>query len=152
MGIFARLRSSLSPRARLLDHLAISAGRFEALAKNLKHHAAMCALGNIRAGLEQLAEAEAAQALVLREILLERGTRPRLPETPVHDGSSNWERLAADLALEVALHRELNMEIAEWEGVEPKVADRLREFAAEEDNNIASLRDLTLRCDPQALD
>ena len=88
----------------------------------------------------------------LGEILLERGTWPRLPEAPVHDGSSNWERLAADLALEVALHRELNMEIAEWDGVEPKVADRLREFAAEEDNNIDALRDLTLRCDPQALD
>jgi hypothetical protein len=152
MGILARLRSSLSPHARLLDHLAISAGRFEMLATNLKHHAATCALVNIRAGLEQLAEAEAAQALVLREILLERDTWPRLPETPVHDGSSNWERLAADLALQVALHRELNMEIAEWDGVEPKVADRLREFAAEEDNNIAALRDLTLRCDPQALD
>ena len=50
------------------------------------------------------------------------------------------------------MHRELNMEIAEWDGTEPKVAERLREFAAKEDENIAALRDLTLRCDPQALD
>lgn len=152
MGILARIRSTLSPRARLLDHLAVTAGRFETLATNLKRHPAMCSYANIRAGLERLAEAEAAQALVLREILLERGTWPRLPETPVHDGSNNWERLSGDLALAVALHRELNMEIAEWEGIEPAVAERLREFAAEEDDNIAALRDLTLRCDPQALD
>jgi len=152
MGILARIRSSLSPRARLLDHLAISAGRFETLAMNLKDHAAMCTYTSIRAGLEQLAEAQAEQALVLREILVERGVRPRPAETPVHQGSSNWERLSADLAREVALHRDLNMEIAEWDGVEPKVAERLREFAAKEDENIAVLRDLTLRCDPQALD
>jgi len=119
---------------------------------NLKRHGATCAYSNIRAGLERLAEAEAAQALVLREVLLERGAWPRLPEAVAHDGSSNWERLSGDLALQVALHRELNMEIAEWDGVEPAVADRLREFASEEDSNIAGLRDLTLKCDPQALD
>jgi hypothetical protein len=152
MGILERIRTSFSPRARLLDHLAISAGRFESLAVSLKRHAAMCAYTNIKDGLERLATAETAQASVLREMLLERGACPRLPETAVHDGSSNWERLSGDLALQVELHRDLNMEIAEWDSFEPAVATRLREFAELEQGNIAVLRDLTLKCDPQALD
>ncbi len=152
MGILEKIRASFSPRARLLEHLAVSAGRCEALAGNLQRHSAMCIYPNIKNGLRLLATAEAAQALVLREILLDRGAQPRMPEAAVHDGSSNWERLEADLAMQVALHRDLNTEIAEWDPFEPAVAERLREFADTELDHIARLRDLTLKCDPQALD
>ena len=152
MGLLERIRSSFSPRARLLDHLAISAGRFESLAASLRRHAAMCAYPNIKDGLERLATVEAAQAAVLHEMLRERGSLPRPPQQRSHHGSNNWERLSGDLAIQVELHRYLNMEIAEWESVEPAVAERLRDFAALELDNIAILRDLTLKCDPQALD
>jgi hypothetical protein len=151
MGILERFRTSFSRRPRLLDHLAVSAGRFEKLAADLKHDAEKCAYPNIKAGLEQLATAESAQAQALREMLLGRGSSPRPDDTPAH-GSNNWERLSNALALQVALHRELNVEIAEWDAIEPQFADRLREFSIEEEQNIALLRDLTLRCDPQALD
>lgn len=152
MGIVERIRTAISPRARLLKQLARTGGDAETLAANLKRHAAMCTYPAIRSRLEQLAETEAMQANILRKILLERGSWPTLPDSPVHDGSNNWERLSADLDLHVRLWRELNLQLAEWESVEPALAERLREFANEEDRNIAILRDLTLKCDPQALD
>jgi hypothetical protein len=152
MGIFARIRSSLSPRTRLLDQLAQIAGHLETLAANLKHHAALCSYPTIKAGLERLGSAEAAQSNVLHEVLLDRGVWPKLPETPVRDGSNNWERLNFDLTMLVALSRDLNVQIAEWESVEPALAARLRDFSADEERNLADLRDLALKCDPQALD
>jgi hypothetical protein len=152
MGILEKIHSALSPRIRLLDQLARSAGYFETLASNLKRDAERCAYPNIKAGLERLAVAETRRANELREILLARGVWPRPPDTSVRAGSSNWERLNASLALEVHLLRELNLQIAEWEWVEPALAERLREFTAEGDRSLAELRDLALRCDPQALD
>jgi len=151
MGILEKIHSALSPRVRLLDQLARSAGRFETLASNLKHDAELCTYPNLKAGLERLAAAETRQANILRELLLARGVWPKTPDTSARVGSSNWERLNASLALQVHLLRDLNLEIAEWERLDPALADRLREFAAEEDRNLAELRDLTLRCDPQAL-
>ena len=152
MGILEKIHSALSPRVRLLDQLARSAGRFEMLASNLKHDADLCTYPNLKAGLERLAAAETRQANTLRELLLARGAWPKMPDTQARVGSSNWERLNASLALQVHLLRDLNLEIAEWEHLDPALAERLREFAAQEDRSLAELRDLTLRCDPQALD
>lgn len=152
MGIIDRIRMTLSPRARLLARLARPAGDAETLAANLKRHAESCTAVAIKPRLEQLAHAEAAQALALRAILLERGAWPAMPAAPAHDGSSNWERLNHDLDLHVRIWRELNLQLAEWESVEPALAETLRRFAEREDRNISELRDLALKCDPQALD
>ena len=152
MGIIDRIRTSLSPRARLLAQLARTAGEAETLAANLKRHTAVCTAPAIKPRLELLAKTEAAQTARLRAILLERGVWPAMPTAPAHDGSSNWERLNHDLDLHVRLWRELNLQLAEWESIEPELAETLRRFADEEDRNIAVLRDLALKCDPQALD
>jgi hypothetical protein len=136
----------------MLDELAQTAGHVESLAINLKRDAAMCAYPTIKAGLERLANAKAAQANVLRKLVLDLGAWPRLPANPVHGGSSNWERLYANLSLQITVLRELNIQVVEWEHVDPAIAARLREFTVEEESNLADLRDLTLRCDPQALD
>jgi len=152
MGIIERIHAAFSPRTSLLAELAETAGHVEALASNLRRHADECAYPNIKAGLGRLAQSETAQANALRELLLDRGAWPRLPDVSVHDGSNNWERLKRDLELQVRLVRELNLQIPEWASVDSDLSERLREFAAKEDENIGELRDLTLKCDPQALD
>jgi hypothetical protein len=152
MGILEKIRTSFSPKTRMLERLAMVAGRYETLAQRLERHAELCTYPNIKAGLERLAEDKARQANALRRILADFGAWPRLAETPTHDGSSNWERVGADLAFQMELFRELNTQVVEWEGVDPKVAARLREFLDEEDHNAGMLRDLALKCDPQAFD
>lgn len=152
MGIIEKIQAALSPRTRLMTALAAIAGHYETLAANLKRHADACAYPNIKAGLARLAASEEAQASRLRELLRERGARPRLPDIPIHDGSNNWERLERDLGLQVGLFRDLNLQIPEWAGLDAELSERLREFAGQEDRNIGELRDLTLKCDPQALD
>lgn len=136
----------------MLDELAQTAGQVESLAVDLKRNATLCAYPTIKAGLERLANAKTEQADVLRKLVLDLGAWPRLPAKPVHGGSSNWERLYANLNLQVTVLRELNLEVVEWEHVDRAIATRLREFTVEEERNLADLRDLTLRCDPQALD
>jgi hypothetical protein len=106
----------------------------------------------LRAGLGELATAETTQANTLRELLLRNGIWPKLPPTPLHDGSSNWERLGYDLALQVKIHRALHAQLSEWTNIDPQIAERLRESAKEEDRRIDQLRDLTMKCDPHALD
>jgi hypothetical protein len=152
MGILEKIRTSFSPKTRMLERLAVVAGRYEALAESLKRHAELCTYPNIKAGLEHLAEDKAGQANVLRRILADLGAWPRLAETPSHDGSSNWERVGADLALQTELFRELNTQLVEWEGVDSNVAARLRVFLDAEDSNAGTLRDFALKCDPQAFD
>ena len=136
----------------MLERLAMVTGRYETLTQRLKRHAELCTYPNLKAGLERLAEDEASQANALKRILADLGAWPRLAETPSHDGSSNWERVSADLALQTELFRELNTQVVEWEGVDPGVAARLREFLDGEDRNAGTLRDLALKCDPQAFD
>jgi hypothetical protein len=152
MGILEKIRTSFSPKTQMLERLAVVAGRYEALAESLKRHAELCTYPNIKAGLERLAEDEARQANALRRILADLGAWPRLAETPSHDGSSNWERVGADLALQTELFRELNTQLVEWEGVDSNVAARLRVFLDAEDSNAGTLRDFALKCDPQAFD
>ena len=152
MGIIEKIHAALSPRARLMTTLAAIAGHYETLAANLKRHADECGYPNIKAGLARLAASEGTQANRLRELLQERGAWPQPPDIPIHDGSSNWERLERDLRVQVRLVRELNLQIPEWAGPDAELSERLREFAAQENRNIGELRDLTLKCDPQALD
>jgi hypothetical protein len=106
---------------------------------------------NIKIGFERIATAEAEQANALRKLLLACGVRPRLATSPSRAGSNNWERLTADLALQLEIVRGLNLQIAKLEGDEPELAARLREFAFEEDKNLSGLRDFAAKCDPQAL-
>jgi hypothetical protein len=152
MRIIDKIRLLLSPRRRLLKRLAETAGDAETLAANLVRHTEMCSYPTLRAGLEEVAAAETAQANAVRELLLQNGVRPKLPSRLPHEGSSNWERLRNDLALQVKIVRALQSQFSEWTGIDPQIAERLRQSASEEDRNIEHLRDLTLKCDPQALD
>ena len=142
----------LSPRKRLLKSLAEIAGNAELLAANLTRHTEMCSYPTLRVSLEELAAAEAAQANAVRELLLHNGVWPKLPNQPPHEGSSNWERLRNDLAIQVKILRALHAQIAEWTPVDAQIAERLRETAKNAGRHIDQLRDLTLKCDPQALD
>jgi len=152
MRIVETIRLLLSPRSRLLNQLAETAADAEMLAANLTRHADMCTYPTLRAGLEEQAAAETARANAMRQLLLQYGICPRSPSKPFHEGSSNWERLRNDLALQVKILRALHFQLSEWTGIDPQIAQRLREFADEEDRLIEQLRDLTLKCDPQALD
>jgi len=100
-----------------------------------------------------LGEFEAAQAEALR-LYLERESLPPTPvSTPLAGAAANnWQRLNADLALQAELLRELNQVIVLLEGREHHAEPWLRDFAANEERTLGDLRDLTLKCDPQALD
>jgi hypothetical protein len=151
MGILERIRTAVSSRAKILERLAVAAGKAEQLAERLKRHAEICEYSNIKAGLQRLAPSQAAQAQDLRGLLAEHGIWPRLPElTP--EGSNNWERLSADLMLMVELCRELNLLAVEGGSLDGNFVEKLREIAAEVDRDAGELRDLALKCDPQALD
>ncbi len=152
MGIVQTIRLLLSPRSRLLNRLAETAAGAETLAANLTRHTEMCSYPTLRAGLEELAAAETAQANAMRELLLQNRVWPKLSDRPLHEGSSNWQRLRNDLALQVEILRALQSQLPEWTGIDPQIAAQLREFAEQEDRHIGQLRDLTLKCDPQALD
>jgi hypothetical protein len=152
MRIAEMIRLLLSPRKRLLSRLAETAADAELLAANLTRHTEMCTYPTLRAGLEEVAAAETAQANAMRQLLLENGVWPTLPDTPALEGSSNWERLRNDLALQVKILRALHSQFSQWTAIDPDIAEWLRASAKEQDRYIDQLRDLTLKCDPQALD
>jgi bacterioferritin (cytochrome b1) len=152
MRIVEAIRLLLSPRKRLLDRLAETAADAEALAANLTRHTEMCTYPTLRAGLAEVAAAETAQANAMRQLLLENDVWPKLANRPLHEGSSNWERLRNDLDLQVKILRALRSQFSEWSAINPQIARRLRESANDQDRHIEQLRDLTLKCDPQALD
>ncbi|MGH7836198.1 MAG: hypothetical protein ACREQC_00080, partial [Candidatus Binataceae bacterium] len=127
-------------------------GESERLAASLERHAELCGLPRIKDGLEALAAAEAVDANALHELILAHGVSPARPAAILRTGSNNWERLSADLAAEVELVRALNSAIAEWQGLEPALAERLRELVAGKERTLTILRGLALKCDPQALD
>ena len=68
------------------------------------------------------------------------------------EGSSNWQRVSGDLALLLDLSREVNQQALHWEGIDPAFAARLRTIAREDDRSLGELRELALKCDPQAFD
>src|SRR5208282_2626419 len=152
MGIHDFFRGSPSTRDALLAELADIAGRKESPIERLERHAAMCTYPNIKAGLEQLAAREAAHLKALKATLTDNGMWPRPPEPPAHDGSSNWERLSGDLELASELSGMINRQSVVWEAIDPAMAKRFAEMYAEDYDNTSFLRDLTLKCDPQAFD
>ena len=152
MGIIDAIRAALSPRTRILLRLAAIAGENERLAASIKRHAAMCEISGLKSGLETAATAEAADAKALRVMLLANDVWPTLPAAQLREGSNHWARITSDLAAEVELMRSLNAALAEWEGVDPGIAEQLRELEAGKEQTRGLLRDLALKCDPQALD
>jgi hypothetical protein len=152
MGFLDFFRESPSQHDLLLAELADIAGRKESLIERLERHAAMCSLSNIKAGLEQLAAREAAHLKALKATLTDHRMWPRPPEPPAHDGSSNWERLSGDLELASELSKMINRQSVMWEAIDPAIAKRFAAMYAEDYDNTSFLRDLTLKCDPQAFD
>jgi hypothetical protein len=151
MGFFRRLLSPGSARAELLEELAVLAGRKQGLVDRLKRHAAVASV-NIKAGVEALAEAEAAHVKVLNSILADNNVWAKLPETPLHDGSNNWARLSGDLELLRVLAADLRVLAMRWENINEGVADTLLELAIEDEDREIELRKLALKCDALALD
>ena len=140
------------PEQRLLAELADIAGRHQELASRLANHAELCAYPNIAGTLRALAARQAEHARALDTILRERHVWSKLPRPIGAEGSSNWQRISGDLALLLDLSREMNQQAARWEGIDPAFAARLRTIAIEDDRGLGELRELALKCDPQALD
>ena len=136
----------------MLSEVADIAGQVESLVERLKRHAAICAYPNIKAGLEQIGAREAVHLKALKAILADNGMWPRPPEPPGHEGSNNWERLGRDLELLAEISRLVNRQAVNWEPADPQMAQRFAEMYAEDYDNTSMLRDLALKCDPQALD
>lgn len=141
-----------NPRSRAIETISSLVARYRDLAANLEQHAARCRLPTIRASLEALAVTENAQAQALDAFVTAQGRRPSLHSALLIDGSSNWQRLQADLASQAKLLSDLNQAIVLLEGHDHHAAAQLREIAAEEERNLGDLRDLVLKCDTQALD
>lgn len=140
------------PAERLLAELADIAGRHRELAIRLARHAELCAYPNIASGLVALAARQIEHARTLDTILSERHTWSKLPRPIGAEGASNWARVSGDLALLLELRREMNQQALHWEGIDPAFAARLHTIALEDDSNVGELRELALKCDPQALD
>jgi hypothetical protein len=152
MGILQRIRSGASPEVPLLEELAEIATRHRELAARLARHGARCAYPNIARGLGELAARAAEQARELDALLRERNVWSRLPDDTSADGASNWERLSSDLALLLELSRAMNRQALQWETIDAVLARRLRDVALADNRDMSELRELALKCDPQALD
>ncbi|MHB8384270.1 MAG: hypothetical protein ACYDC3_18240 [Candidatus Binataceae bacterium] len=152
MGFFSKFRSSASPEKRAADELAGLAGRKEVLIARLGRHAARCSYPSMAADLKTLAEKEAAHFKTLRNILSDREMWPRPPEDQPREGSSNWERLGGDLSILSAIAAGLRLCAMHWEAVDQEVADALATIAAEDVDHESDLRQIALKCDPQAFD
>lgn len=152
MGILHRIRTALSPEERLPKELAELAGRHGELAERLERDAALCSYATMAETLRALAEREAHHAHALDEMLTERHAWSAPPSPLGPAGSSNWQRLSADLALGLELLHDMNQQVFEWERFDPQLAARLRAIELEDDRNLSELREIALRCDPQALD
>jgi rubrerythrin len=152
MGLVARIHNAFSSETRRLMRIAQIAGESERLAVALQRHAELCDYTNIKSGLAETAAAETADAKALRNLLAPYRVWPTRSSAPERDGANNWARLSDDLAAEVEMVRALNAAIADWEGADREVAGRLREVVKTKEATLDRLRDLTLRCDPQAFD
>ena len=140
------------PEDRLLAELADIAGRHQELANRLARHAELCVYPNIADTLASLASRQTEHARMLDALLAERHVWSKLPRPISAEGSSNWQRLSGDLALLIDLSRAMNQQALHWEGIDPAFAAQLRTIAREDDRNLSELRELTLKCDPQAFD
>jgi hypothetical protein len=140
------------PEERLLAELAGIAGRHQELADRLARHASLCAYPNIAGGLDALAAREAGHARTLDALLSQYHVWSKPPRPTDAGGSSNWQRVSGDLALMLELARDMNEQALHWEGIDPPFAARLHTIALEDNRNIGELRELALKCDPQAFD
>jgi hypothetical protein len=151
MGFFQKLFSPESARTELLEELAVIAGCNEGLVNRLKRHAALTT-GNVRAGVEAVAEKQAAHIKVLHSILAEYNIWEKLPEEALHDGSNNWARLSGDLEVLGALAADLRKNSIKWESVDQRIADKLLQLAGEDEIHESELRKQASKCDALALD
>jgi hypothetical protein len=152
MGILQRMWAAAPPEDRLLAELADIAGRHQELASRLARHAELCAYPNIASALGALAARQTEHARTLDALLSERHVWSKLPRQMGAEGSSNWQRVSGDLALLLDLSREVNLQAIHWEGIDQAFAARLRTIAREDDRSLGELRELALKCDPQAFD
>lgn len=144
--------SAPPPEERLLAELADIAGRHQELADRLARHARLCVYPNIAGALGALATRQAEHARTLDALLSGRHVWSKLARPMGAEGASNWARVSGDLALMLELSREMNEQALHWEGIDPSFAARLHTIALEDNRNIGELRELALKCDPQALD
>jgi hypothetical protein len=152
MGILQRIFAPPPPEERMLAELAEIAGRHRELASRLARNAELCTYPNIAAGLRALATHQAEHARALDAILGERHAGSKPPRPPGADGASNWQRLSGALELLLELTRAMNQQALHWEGIDAAFAARLSTIAREDDRALGELRELALKCDPQALD
>lgn len=152
MSIIERIFATPAPEARRLSELAEIAGRHQELANRLARHAELCTYPNIAAGLRALAARQAEHARTLDTILVDRHVWSKLPRPLGPDGASNWQRTSEDLEILLELSRAMNQQALYWEGIDAAFAARLGTIAREDDRRVGELRDLALKCDPQALD
>jgi hypothetical protein len=152
MGILQRIWNPVPLEERLLAELADLAGRHQDLASRLARHAGLCAYPNVAGGLNALAAREVKHARTLDALLSEHHVCSKMPRLMGAEGSSNWQRVSGDLALMLELAREMNEQALHWEGADPAFAARLHAIALEDNHNIGELRELALKCDPQAFD
>jgi hypothetical protein len=152
MGILQRMRTAAPPEERLLTELADIAGLHHELGNLLARHAELCAYPNIAGALGALAARQSEHARTLDILLGERHASSNLPRPIGAEGSSNWQRLSGDLALLLDLSRQMNQQALRWEGIEPAFAARLRTIGREDDRSLGELRELAMKCDPQAFD
>jgi hypothetical protein len=102
--------------------------------------------------LTDLAAKEQAHVKALGTILSEHRTWAKLPEAPTHEGLNDWERLSGDLELLAEIGLSMGQLAVFWEGLNAAITERLREISAEDSENTRTLRKLTLKADPHALD
>jgi hypothetical protein len=152
MTLLEKAFSRLLGRSLIRADLARIAGENERLADNLAHHAEVCESPGLRARIDEIAYLERADARTLRELALDHRVWPLPPQTPATQGANHWERLSADLADQLEIVRGLNALIAECERKEPELAARHRQLLEGKERTSGVLRDLALKCDPQALD
>jgi hypothetical protein len=152
MSIIERIFATPAPEARRLSELAEIAGRHQELANRLARHAELCTYPNIAAGLRALAARQAEHARTLDTILVDRHVWSKLPRPLGPDGANNWQRTSEDLEILLELSRAMNQQALHWEGSDAAFAARLGTIAREDDRGVGELRDLALKCDPQALD
>ena len=151
MGFFQRLFSPESARTELLEALAVLAGRNQGLVNRLKRHAALTT-GNIKTGVEAIAEKQAAHIKAFHSILAEYNMWEKLPEDALHDGSNNWARLSGDLEVMGGLIADLRTNSMKWESVDQGIAEKLLQLAVEDEVQENELRKQASKCDALALD
>jgi hypothetical protein len=151
MGFLQRLFSPVSMQTELLEELSVLAGRNEGLVERLKRHAAQTS-GNIKTGVEAVAQKEAAHLKVLHTILADHNVWAKLPEAALHDGSNNWARLSGDLEVLGQLAADLRTTATKWESVDDGIAQKLLQLAGDDDLQESELRKQAMKCDALAED